>query len=311
MNTHTYRTVDVPVSGGNQRVGVWDPTGAALEGDMPTVLAIHGVTSSHLAWTFVAHQLPGVRIIAPDLRGRGMSNTLTGPAGMASHARDLVAVLDHFELDSLPVIGHSMGGFVAVTLAHRAPERVDRLLLVDGGLPLDAPVGVPAEQLVDAILGATAERLSRRFATVEDYFDFWRQHPAFRDCWVPELEEYFRYDLVRDGDAYRPATSLEVTTEDTVDLHTGTTLAEALDALSTFGKPIQLVTVPRGLQNETPGLYPPAHLARLLEQYPCVEHEFFDGLNHYTVVMSTAGAERLVPLVLAATAPTSLRARVD
>ncbi|MFE6733894.1 alpha/beta fold hydrolase [Microbacterium sp. NPDC057650] len=280
----------MPVSGGALRVGIWDPAGVA---DPASVLLIHGVTASHLAWPFVVDQLPGIRVIAPDLRGRGASNDIEGPAGMSAHADDLVAVLDALGVDELPVVGHSMGGFVAVVLAHRHPERVTELLLIDGGLPLDVPAGIDPEVLVQLILGPTAERLSRRWSGVEEYTDeFWRPHPAFAEDWSTALEEYVAYDLVPDGDAYRPATSYRTTVDDTLDMNTGTALPEALAALS---KPTLLLTVPRGLQNETPGLYPPAHLGRLLEAFPQVRHVALDDLNHYTVVMSGRGAEALAP----------------
>src|SRR5690606_16543776 len=121
------------------RVGVWDPIEVAAGEQAPDVLVVHGITASHLAWPFVVSQLPGKRVIAPDLRGRGSSSTLVGSAGMRAHAADLVAVLDALGAESVPVIGHSMGGFVAVVFAHVAPERVSQLVLVDGGLPLDAP----------------------------------------------------------------------------------------------------------------------------------------------------------------------------
>ncbi|MFF8818680.1 alpha/beta fold hydrolase [Leucobacter sp. NPDC015123] len=295
MKSHSYRTVDVAVSGGLLRVGVWDPVSPA--DGAPTVLAIHGVTASHLAWPFVVGELPGVRIIAPDLRGRGASNTVDGPAGMRAHAADLVAVLDNFGERSVPVFGHSMGAFVAVTLAHLAPERVSRLVLIDGGLPLDTPAGVSAEALVQAILGPTADRLSRRFADVPAYLDFWRAHPAFARDWSGELEAYFAYDLVPAGDGLRPATSLATTTDDTVDMNTGSTLADALAALPAFSGPVELITVPRGLLDEPPGLYPPAHLATLLSALPHVRHVELEDLNHYTVVMSERGARALAPIL--------------
>ncbi|WP_036279897.1 alpha/beta fold hydrolase [Microbacterium sp. CH12i] len=295
MSAHTYRTIDVPVAGGDLRVGIWDPINASDE--TPTVLAIHGVTSSHLAWPFLVAELPGVRVIAPDLRGRGVSCTVSGPAGMASHAADLVAVLDALEVASLPVVGHSMGGFVAVVLAHLHPERVQRLVLVDGGLPLDVPPGLSPEQLVAFILGPTAERLSRRWKDVEEYTNvFWREHPAFVSDWSEELERYIAYDLLPEGDRYRPATSYQTTVDDTIDLNTGSALPAARAALQ---HPTLFITVPRGLQNETPGLYPPAHLDRLLTAYPSIRHQHLDDLNHYTVVMSTRGASALGPLVRA------------
>ncbi|MBY6060892.1 alpha/beta hydrolase [Microbacterium esteraromaticum] len=291
MTHHDYRTTDVPVAGGDLRVAVWEPQGEVQH----TVLAIHGVTSSHLAWPFVVQQLPGVRVIAPDLRGRGASNTLPGPAGMAAHADDLAAVLDAFDVDVVSVVGHSMGAFVAVVLAHRYPQRVSRLVLVDGGLPLNVPAGVDPEQLVPLILGPVAERLSRRWPDVEAYTEeFWRRHPAFADDWSAELDAYIAYDLVPDGDVLRAATSSDIMADDVIDMNTGSALPDALAALSV---PTLFITVPRGLQNETPGLYAPAHLADLLQRYPAVDHVHLDDLNHYTVVMSPRGAIALAHLV--------------
>ena len=290
---HTYRTIDVPVAGGALRVAIWEPVGETVA----TALLIHGVTSSHLAWPFVVAQLPGVRVIAPDLRGRAASRTLAGPAGMNAHADDMAAVLDAFAVDALPVIGHSMGAFVSVVLAHRHPDRVERLVLIDGGLPLDVPAGIDPADLVPLILGPTAERLGRRWSGVEQYTEeFWRGHPAFREDWSDELEAYIAYDLVPEGDVFRSATSYEVMAEDTVDMNIGSALPEALAGLV---HPTLFITVPRGLQNEDPGLYPPAHLARLLERFAAVRHVHLDDLNHYTVVMSERGAEALAPLLRA------------
>jgi len=290
---HTYRTTDVPVSGGDLRVGVWDPEGEPTH----TALLVHGVTSSHLAWPFLVERMPGVRLLAPDLRGRGASRAVQGPAGMAAHADDMAAVLDAAAVESTTVIGHSMGAFVAVALAHRHPERVRNLVLVDGGLPLDLPAGGDPEQAVRVMLGPVAERLSQRWSGVDAYMDdFWRGHAAFAADWSDELERYIAYDLVPDGDVFRSATTYESMAEDTRDMNVGTLLPEALASLA---KPALFITVPRGLQNETPGLYAPAHLQKLLETFPQVRHVTLADLNHYTVVMSRRGAEVLAPLVQA------------
>lgn len=286
------REIDVAVAGGDLHVGVWD----AERADAPTIVAIHGVTSSHLAWEFLAEALPGVRIIAPDLRGRGRSNDLAGPAGMAAHSDDLAAMYGALGLGATLVIAHSMGGFVSVAFAARHPELVERLLLVDGGLPLAAPQGLSPDELVAAILGPTAARLNMRFADAQDYLAFWREHPAFAEDWSPELEHYLAYDLVPDGVTFRPATSYATTVEDTVDLNTGTTVRDALAALA---RPATLITVPRGLQNESPGLYPDTHLLGVLVDNPTVAHERWPEFNHYTVVLSRAGADRLAGVVTA------------
>jgi pimeloyl-ACP methyl ester carboxylesterase len=290
---HSYRTIDVPVAGGDLRVAVWDaePRAAAA----PDVLLIHGVTSSHLAWPFVVERLPGVRAIAPDLRGRGASNGLVGAGGMSAHADDLAAALDALGVERTVVVGHSMGAFVAVVFAHRYPERVSRLVLIDGGLPLDVPSGMDADALVAGVLGPTAARLSMRFASAGDYLDFWRRHPAFGQAWTPELERYFEYDLVEDGEgALRPATSYQTTAADTVDMNTGTVLPDALAGLE---HPARLVTTPRGLQDEPPGLYAPEHLERVLAGHPEIVHERVDGFNHYTIVLTPTGADVVAGVV--------------
>jgi pimeloyl-ACP methyl ester carboxylesterase len=291
---HRYRTIDVAVPGGTMRAGVWEPVDPAP--GAPAVLLVHGVTASHLAWPFVVDRLPGVRVLAPDLRGRGRSSELAGPAGMAAHADDLAAVLDTAGIPRTVVVGHSMGAFASLVLADRHPERVARLVLVDGGLPLDVPVGLDADALVAGILGPTAERLSMRFADVAQYLAFWRTHPAFAEAWSDELERYLAYDLVDAGDgALRPATSYRTTAEDTLDMNTGEALPHALAGMR---HPTRLITVPRGLRDEPPGLYAPQHLSRMLAAYPGVRHERVDGFNHYTIVMSPAGADVVARVIL-------------
>ena len=117
----TYRTHDVPVGGGTLRVGEWGSHDSEHHG--ATVIAVHGITASHLAWASLAKALPQVRLIAPDLRGRGRSAGLPGPYGMARHAADLEAVIQSLELPPAILLGHSMGAFVAVVAAHLYPDQ--------------------------------------------------------------------------------------------------------------------------------------------------------------------------------------------
>ncbi len=291
VSVRTRTTIDVPVDGGMLRVGIWE----ADAPDAPTALLVHGVTASHLAWPFVADRLPGVRLIAPDLRGRGRSSAVQGPAGMAAHAADLAAVLDHLGIARTVVVGHSMGAFVAVVFAHLHPDRVAELVLIDGGMPLDVPAGLDPQALVAHILGPTAARLDMTFASTAEYLDFWRAHPAFAEDWTAELEQYLAYDLVDNGrGSLSPATAYRTVVDDTVDMNTGTALPAALAAP---GPPTRLVTVPRGLQNEPPGLYSPAHLEQVLAAHPGVAHTRREEFNHYTVVMSPAGADAVAPLI--------------
>src|SRR6478609_8022023 len=120
-------TLDVPVAGGSLHVTAWERHGAP-------VLAVHGITSSGWVWPFLAADLDRP-LVAPDLRGRGRSNSLPGPYGLAAHAADCAAVVEAVSDQPVVVVGHSMGGFVATVLAARRPELVRGVVLVDGGLP--------------------------------------------------------------------------------------------------------------------------------------------------------------------------------
>lgn len=107
------RTVEV--DGGPMTVGEWGPE------DGTPVLAVHGITASLAGWWLLAAALPEVRLVAPDLRGRGRSNVLPGPYGLDRHAADLEQLLDGLGLDRVVVVGHSMGAFVGVRLVGLGP----------------------------------------------------------------------------------------------------------------------------------------------------------------------------------------------
>lgn len=83
MITHKYRTLDVPVAGGSMRVGVWDPIEVAEGSAVPSVLAVHGITSSHLVWPLLASELPATRVIAPICAGEDRAARLRGRPGCA------------------------------------------------------------------------------------------------------------------------------------------------------------------------------------------------------------------------------------
>lgn len=269
------REYDVPVDGGLLHVGEWGPS------DGPAIVAVHGITASHREWMTVARALPGVRIIAPDLRGRGLSNKLGGPYGMGRHADDLEAMMSSLGVTSAPIIGHSMGGFVALVASQRYPRRFPKLLLVDGGLPLDLPDGVTIDDTMKATLGPAAARLSMTFESPEVYLEFWKQHPALSD-WTDDFEQYARYDL--QGDT--PATAFEAMAGDAADLYGSDEITTALSSVREF----TLLTAPRGLLNETPGLYPPAVVERWRRELPLARVVEIPDVNHYTIVMGERGA---------------------
>lgn len=275
-----YRRHEIAVRGGSLTVGEWGPE------DGPTVLAVHGITAHHRSWSLVAEAAPWLHIVAPDLRGRGRSSLLPGPYGMAAHAADLTEVVESLALGTVILAGHSMGGFVAVELARRHPELVSRLLLVDGGLPFVLPDGASVEEAVTATLGPARQRLSMEFPSPGAYRAFWREHPAIGPAWNAAVTDYVDYDLVGDPPHLRSCVSAAAVAVDSAELYAASYAA----ASAVWPRAATWLTVPRGLQDEPPGLYPQETVQRWLSVLPELRHVRLPGLNHYTILLDPTGA---------------------
>lgn len=277
---------DVPAHGSALYAARWG-TGT------PDMLALHGITSTHMSWPEVARRLPGASLLAPDLRGRGRSADLGGPYGFATHVADLVALLDEAGCERVVVVGHSMGGFVAVALAATHPDRVSRLVLVDGGLPLGEPGEQPVGN-IDDVLGPAAQRLSMTFPSRDAYRDFWRAHPALGPIWGPAVERYVDNDLVGESPELHPSCREEAMRTDGAEL---VDHAAAADALSRVTAPVRFLRAERGLLDAEP-LYPEETVARWLNTGPGVDATTVPDTNHYSVVLAAHGAAAVAAAAL-------------
>lgn len=96
------------------------------DGNGPAVLLVHGFPLSRRMWHPQINALvaAGYRVIIPDLRGFGDSDAPDGPYGMDLFADDLIALLDHLEIDTATVAGMSMGGYIVLNLLERYPQRL-------------------------------------------------------------------------------------------------------------------------------------------------------------------------------------------
>ena len=103
-------------------------------GSGPPVVLIHGMVNSSRHWREVALGLADrYTVIAPDLIGHGDSATPRGDYSLGAHAaciRDLLAVLG---VDRATIVGHSLGGGVAMQFFYQFPQRTERLVLVSSG----------------------------------------------------------------------------------------------------------------------------------------------------------------------------------
>ena len=148
-----------------------------VAGSGPAILLIHGIGDNSTTWSTIQSKLAQrFTVIAPDLLGHGKSDKPRADYSVAAYAngmRDLLSVLD---IDRVTVVGHSLGGGVAMQFAYQFPQLVDRLILVGAGgvtkdvnialrvasLPMGSealaflrlPLVLPAMQVVGRVAGA-------------------------------------------------------------------------------------------------------------------------------------------------------------
>lgn len=105
----------------------------------PMVL-LHGYPLDHQIWDDIVPLLADTfELIIPDLRGFGGSSTVDSFSAMEDYAADIAALLDQLEIQRAAIVGHSMGGYVALAFARLYPDRVTGLGLVSSQVLADAP----------------------------------------------------------------------------------------------------------------------------------------------------------------------------
>jgi pimeloyl-ACP methyl ester carboxylesterase len=120
----------------------------------PVIVLVHGITSSSATWQRVLPLLSAEhRVVAPDLFGHGESAKPRGDYSLGAYAsgvRDLMVALGH---DRATIVGHSLGGGVAMQMSYQYPDLAERLVLVgSGGLGREVNVLLRAASLPGAEL---------------------------------------------------------------------------------------------------------------------------------------------------------------
>src|SRR4051812_8066046 len=103
-------------------------------GSGPNLVLIHGMINSSRHWEGVAERLAGsYRVIAPDLIGHGDSATPRGDYSLGAHAASIRDLLATIGVERATIVGHSLGGGVAMQFFYQFPQRVERMVLVSSG----------------------------------------------------------------------------------------------------------------------------------------------------------------------------------
>jgi pimeloyl-ACP methyl ester carboxylesterase len=134
--------------------------------DGPPLLLVPGLTAnSHAFDGLVAAGLSErLRVLVPDMRGRGSSDKPDSGYTMADHAADLVGMIHGLGLRRVIVGGHSFGGLLSLVMAARHPELVERIVIIDAAIAM-------ASEQTRAQIKPSLDRLERSYPSFEAYLE--------------------------------------------------------------------------------------------------------------------------------------------
>src|SRR5215216_4548049 len=126
-----------------------------IAGDGPPVVLIHGMVNSSKHWERVALRLADrYTVVAPDLLGHGDSASVRGDYSLGAHACSIRDLITTIGIDRATIVGHSLGGGIAMQFFYQFPQRVDRLALIStGGLGPEVSPMLRGAALPGASLG--------------------------------------------------------------------------------------------------------------------------------------------------------------
>lgn len=276
--------VSVPVPNGE--INVWH---RMADGDAATAVLVHGLSGNSRWWASVIEHLPeDMGVIALDLRGRGGSVDAPAPYDLSTIADDIARTMDHLGVETAIVAGYSMGGWAVALFGTRHPDRIQRLLLVDGGLPIPRDDGADPEEMIEAMVGPSLRRLGTEFESEESFFETWRTHPAFANYWNDSMRTYLGHELVPEGERFivrcNPEAIRVGAREIIVD-------AKANNAAEQLAVPSHLIVVERGTMDQPGGMIPLDVAEQTAGNNPHLTMQYLPGVNHYTLLLGSGAAE--------------------
>lgn len=282
MQESIWKSERVP---GEVELAIW----RAGDGPDP-VICLHGITAQHRAFNAAARYLgPSRGLVGVDLRGRGDSEKPDSGYGLETHASDVVRVLDHLGLESAVLLGHSMGGFVALKTALAYPDRVRALVLLDGGWPRveRSPEEMTEEEKQEAAaleegLARAFGRLDMTFESPEDYLNFWFPDQGLTmDDLPPDLADYYRYDLGEVDGGYQPKASRPAAEEDSPSVSERSPTADEMRGVAC---PVALVRASQGFFSGSDQLISDETSEVMAGSLDIREEIVLGGANHYTML---------------------------
>jgi pimeloyl-ACP methyl ester carboxylesterase len=267
-------------------------------GTGPVIVLVHGITGSSAQWEPVAEWLTDrFTVIAPDLLGHGLSAKPRGDYSLGAYAtgiRDLLVAAGH---QQATIVGHSLGGGVAMQFAYQFPERCQRLVLVaSGGLGREVhallrAATLPGAELVLPLLtqrrfadAGRAVGRALRWLKLKPSFDLAEMGRGYASLAEPQARLAFIHTLraVMDPSGQR------------VDATDRLYLAKHVPALIVWG--------------ERDPIIPVSHGWRAHEAMPGSRLEIFAGAGHFPHMDQPAGFARIMQEFMSSFPPAEVAA---
>lgn len=250
---------------------------ATWEGAGKPILCVHGITANCRCWDVLAAALaPEYRVLAMDLRGRGRSDKPPEGYALEYHLRDINCLLDDLGIDRAVIMGHSLGAFIGLAFAAENRDRVDRLILVDGGGDLSKA----QMDKVFAGIKPALDRLGRVFPSAGEYLDKMKEAPYIHP-WSAAIETYYRYEIEEVEEGVR-------TNIDPAHIQEEAANIRKLDCAPFYPEikcKVLILRAPNGLFSLDDLLLPQDVIDKMMQEIPDVRRFNVEGTNHYGIVM--------------------------
>ncbi|MCF8041384.1 MAG: alpha/beta hydrolase [Desulfarculaceae bacterium] len=249
---------------------------AEWPGSGPAVLGVHGLTANLHCYQLLAEALAGQnRVLAMDIRGRGLSDKPDTGYSLEKHCQDIAAVIKGLGLKRISLMGHSLGAYICLAFAAGYPQMVDKLVLLDGGGELSSEQWAK----VNGGIKPSVDRLGQVMPDREAYLDMVRQAPYFNP-WNQTMADYFDYEVEAVQGGVRSRVNPDHIEEERENLR-------GIKPSSFYRQvlcPVLIVRAGKGMLNRDDVLLPTDALERMLREMDRARVVDLPDADHFTLM---------------------------
>ena len=249
---------------------------ALWEGKKENILCVHGLTANCRCWDGIISGLaPKFRVMAMDLRGRGLSDKPPKGYSIEQHVRDIYCLIEDQELKRITLMGHSLGAYVSLAFAAHHPDRVKKLILVDGGGHLSSSQW----DRIELAIKPSLDRLGQVFPSFEDYTAPLKQAP-FLQPWTSIINTYFHYEIEEVEGGVRSRTPAAAIREESSNIRDFDTPG----VYSKISCPVLILRASEGILSRDDMVLTEAAAERMMRGIADARRVDVKGTDHYSIL---------------------------